>query len=446
MTRIIDAFEHERVLPVEGMGLLLGDPTETLLDRSIFGTWATLATSQEIGEASVSDPGTVQFYVRVGADRFLVPIVDWARLTAQPTNAVISTGNGTAMRAYLEDGGPDTWILVGRSDGNIPLVQHGEDVNPAGQVTVSILPVTVSGGLLHRMIHGTGQRHLIVMQTDQDARPLAPVGIRYNGVAPDATDIGGGTVWYPSGSRVRSPTLKTWFAFGEAVYNVLTGIWVVADSWFIFDQGDPDITFGAHWDGPWQASGYVAGGHHYARFRAADGSWIRRRVGAHPGGTDREWIPLTEQYVNGSGYRAEPYTARTAFDFHPDEWRLLLWQWEWDGDDYVDTIDGRTYRERSEIVVSADSIMGSPEQTRSATQWATRRAGPVWRLRADRKWGMQAARTAEFSNGGSATNLHMAVQFESSGAAVVEPITHIRFVERAANGASAKGWLRSFVL
>lgn len=447
MGRIVDLFEHERTIPLDGMGLLLGDPTGQDHASETFASWADLATAQEVGSEGVNDLAVVEIVVRYGARDFLVPVVEWSRLVAQPEGADIITGNDTALEAFEVDGNGETYLLVGRSDENRVMVKQGAGLNPAGQVTLTIRTRTVSGGILNRMIHGVGQRHFLALQADQDARPTPSDGLRYNGINVGAAVNSDGVTWYPSGDRPRSTTVKTWFEFGESSFDPLTGIWDVSDNWIVVDGSQSShINFSANWDGPW-SSPYDSATHKYARIRLADGSLIVRRVGISGGPINRQWIPLTEQYVDGSAYRASPYTARTAFDFTPSEFRLLRWEWEWAGASYDDVIDGETYRQRVEKIVSAQSIVGSPEQTRSSVQWATRRFGPVWSLRANRERGLDASRTtAMWGNGANSNDVRMAVQFESSDAADVTPITHIRFIERAAGSQSVTGWLRSYVL
>lgn len=451
MSQIVDLFDHERVLPIQGMGTLLGDPKTTELD-GLTGPWSSFAAgAAEVGEASISSIAVAEFEIRVGEDAFVVPIVPWSRLPTQSSG--IALQNNTSVRAYRRGDGPDKYILVGRSDAGIPMMQQGSGYDPgAGNHRVSLWITELDGGLIDRMIHGTGQRHLLVMQCDQDAEPADPphgTDLRYHGQEPIASSLSSGEVWYPSGNRGRSSSVKTWFAFGETVYDNLNGLWRTQSAWHKFDQADrANIRFGRNWDGPWEDGNYVVGAHRYARWRYADGSFAIRYIGTDGGDHHREWVPLTEQYVNASAYRSQPYTARTAFNFDPSEWRWLRWEWEWDGYEGEIASLGTTYQDRVEAVIAAASIVPSVQQTRT-TAWATRYHGAVWNLRAQRALeGMQVSRTpAGTLQGGWAGDLRMAVQFETSDpASVAPPITHIRFVERGQGSTSANGWLRTFVL
>lgn len=455
MASIVDLFDHERAIDLNGYGLLLGDPTDVTLDGVTLNNWSAVATAGEIGEVGANGTNVAQLTIRAAGTDFIVPATDWYRVAAQSNGAAISVGNGSAVRAYERGGDGSKWLLVGRTDSNIPLVQQGEGFAPAGAVRVDVIVTEMSGGLVDRMIHGLGQRHLLCMQCDQDARPAAPphgTDLRYTGVNPIASALSSGEVWYPSGNRGKSSTVKTWFAFGEAVFDDIRGVWVVRDVWRVVDGADANnIAFGRNWDGPWQTSeGYVVGGHHYARVRHADGSFLVRRIGTDGGPLQREWVPLTEQYVNGSAYRAEPYTVRTAFDFDPAEWNLLKFEWEWDETAGTD-LEGQiaaldpVYQDRIEKIIDARSIVPSVQQTRRNDQFATYYHGAAWRLDFYRSTGMNAIRKDDApGNSNDVHNFQVAWQFETSGATVAPPITHARFISRG--NTTARGWLRTFVL
>ena len=455
MTRIIDLWEHDNAIALEGYGLLLGEPTTVALDGVLASSWdAAFTTAGSIGEVGASGTNVAQLEIELAGTKFVCQVTPWYRLAAQADGATISEGNGTAVRAYEEDGDGSVYILVGRTVNNIPLVQKGDGFAPSGSVRADASIVTMSGGLVDRMVHSLGQRHLLCMQSDQDARPNAPphgTDLRYTGVNPIASALSSGEVWYPSGNRGKSATVKTWFAFGEAVFDDVRGVWVVRDVWRVVDGADENnILFGKNWDGPWQTGGYVVGGHHYARIRHVDGSFLVRRIGTDGGPLQREWVPLTEQYVDGSAYRAEPYTVRTAFDFDPAEWNLLKFEWEWDETAGTD-LEGQiasldpVYQDRVEKIIDARSIVPSVEQARMNNQFATYYHGAAWRLDFFRRTGLNAIRKNDGpSNSNDVHNFEVSWQFETSTATVAPPITHARFISRG--NTTARGWLRTFVL
>ena len=446
MSQFEQIFDHERLLGLSALGLLVGDEITTLTDSVTVSSWAGLAASVEVGEVSLGDTNISQFLIEVDGRMFLVPIYDWSILVPQPAGSNISTGNGTALTAYEVGAPPNVNILVGKSDGNIPLMQAGAGLNPSGSVQIRLHSVTTSGGLLDRLLATTGQRQLICMQCDQNARPAPPPhgsDLRHNGKQPAAAALSTGEVWWPAGQRSRSLTVRTWFAFGEAVYDNLLGIWKVGAAWYVVDQSDrANIQFARNWDDLWGGSDYVVGGHYYARLRRPDGSYIIRFIGVDGGGHTRRWVPLTEQYVNGSAYPYEPYVVRTAFDFHPSEWNFLLWEWEWESNS--DVVDGVTYYRKAEQVVRAQSVVGSPERVRSARTRTIPKFGPTWFVRVNGAQAMMVARQSHYNTANDGWNA--LVQFESSSSTDGAPITHLRFIERGSSLLSTTGWLRTRVI
>ena len=447
MSIITQIFEHKRPIALGGMGSLIGDIERGQIDVVTTNAWVDIASASiEIGETSLANINIAEFDIVLDGKTFIVPIYDWTALTPQSSGTAISTGNSTALRAYERDGNAGVYILIGRSDGNIPLIQQGEGLNPSGNVRIELYTTETTGGLIDRLINGTGQRQLIVMQCDQDARPNPPphgTDLRHNGKEPVAATLSTGEVWWPSGNRIRSLTTKTWFAFGEAVYDNLQGIWRVVAAWYILDQSDrTNIQFSRNWFGPWGTGDYVAGADNYARIRRSDGSYIVRHIGVDGAGNDKRLIPLTEQYIDGSSQAYEPYTVRTNFDLHPSEWDFMVFEWSWAN--ASSDVDGITYYRKVSAEIPAADIIGSPMQTRTATSRIAGNSANSWTIVANSNSGMHAIRQAPLPTG--LTGMAFSFQFESSDSSDHEPITHIRLLERQSSSLSTTGWFRTYVI
>ena len=445
-TLITDIFEHKRRIPPGGMGSLIGDIERGLFDVVTTSAWSDIASeSIDVGESAIDNLNAIELDIEIDGKIFIVPIYEWTSLTPQSAGDTISTGNNTALQAHEQDGTAGVYILVGRSEGNIPLIQQGAGFNPTGAVRIELNTTVAKGGIIDRLLEGTGQRQLIVMQCDQDAEPAPPphgTDLRHNGKQPTAAVLSTGEVWWPAGNRTRSLTVKTWFAFGEAVYNTLLGIWEVTAAWYIVDQSDRvNVRFGRNWDGLWGAGDYVTGSDRYARIRRADGSHIVRYIGVDGAGHDKRWIPLTEQTIDGSSAAYEPYAVRTNFEFHPDEWDLIRFEWEWTASS--EEVDGVTYYRKVSDIIPASDIVGSPQQPRSAASRVAGNNANSWMLVANSNTGMHAIRQAGFTGG--LVGMVIALQFESSSATDHEPITHIRLLERASSQLSVTGILRTYV-
>ena len=440
-------FVHKDPTTLDFLSAYFGETTSTIHDAITLSTWASIATTaSDIGNTAVTNTNIVQIRLLLDGKTFIVPIYQWSTLTPQAADTAISTGNGTAIRCYEEDGNVGTYVLVGRSDRNVPLLQQGEGLNPSGTVRVELYVVERQGGPIDRLLESTGQRQLIAMQCDQDARPNPPphgTDLRHNGRQPVAATLSTGEVWWPSGNRIRSLTTKTWFAFGEAVYDNLQGIWRVVAAWYIMDSSDrTNIQFARNWDGPWGTDDYIVGQDRYARIRRVDGSYIIRFIGVDGTGHDKRLIPLTEQYIDGSAALYEPYTVRTNFDLHPSEWDFIVMEWSWASSN--SDVDGVTYYRKITTVVPTRDIIGSPMQTRSSASRTAGNSANSWQVVANSETGMYAIRQAGLNRG--LTGMVFAMQFESSDASDHEPITHLRLLERGSNSLSTLGWFRTYVI
>ena len=438
-------FVHKDPTTLNYLSAYFGVTDETIHDAITLSAWSSIATTaSDIGNTAVTNTHIVQLRLKLDNKTFIIPIYQWSTLIPQAADTAISTGNGTAIRCYEEDGNEGIYVLVGRSDRNVPLLQQGAGLNPSGSVRVELYVVERTGGPIDRLLESTGQRQLIAMQCDQDARPNPPphgTDLRHNGRDPAASTLSTGEVWWPSGNRIRSLTTKTWFAFGEAVYNNLIGIWEVVAAWYILDSSDrTNIQFARNWNGPWGTDDYIVGQDRYARIRRSDGSYIVRFIGTDGAGHDNRWIPLTEQYINNAHYGYEPFAVRTNFEFHPSEWNHLRFEWSWE--DSSDDIDGVTYYRKVSTIVPASDIVGSPMKARTATSRITSSNATSWTLVANSEDGMHAIRQAGFPSG--LTGWTATLQYESSSTSEHEPITHIRIIDRGT--LSTNGWLRTYVI
>ena len=440
-------FEHKDPTTLDFFSGLLGDITVTLHDRITMSSWASIASqATDVGGTSVTNTNILQLRLVLAGKTFIVPIYPWATLIPQPADQAISTGNRTAIKCYEADGGVGTYILVGRSDRNIPLLQQGAGLNPSGSVPVELHVCVHEGGPIDRLLESTGQRQLICMQCDQDARPNPPphgTDLRHNGREPASSSLSTGEVWWPSGSRQRSFTTKTWFAFGEAVYDNLQGIWRVDAAWYVVDSADRvNVQFARNFDGPWGTDDYIVGQDRYARIRRVDGSLIVRYIGTDGAGHNGQWVPLSEQYISANDYGYTPYTARLNFEFHPNEWDMMLLEWEWESSS--SDVGSVTYYRKVSDIIPARDIVGSVQTARDR---ATRTAGnqaTSWFVLANSETGMHAIRQAGFSD--NLAGIALAFQFESSDTTDNEPIDHIVILQRGNTHLSTTGWFRTRVI
>ena len=439
-------WEHKDEAELDFFSGLLGEITVTLHDRITLSSWGSIASqATDVGGTAVTNTNILQLRLVLAGKTFIVPIYPWSTLVPQPADQAISTGNRTAMKCYEADGDVDTYILVGRSDRNIPLLQQGAGLNPSGSVPVDLHVCVHDGGPIDRLIESTGQRQLICMQCDQDARPNPPphgTDLRHNGREPAASALSTGEVWWPSGSRQRSFTTKTWFAFGEAVYDNLQGIWRVDAAWYVVDSADRvNIQFAGNWDGPWGTDDYITGYDRYARLRRADWSYIIRFIGTDGAGHDKRWIPLTEQFVSANDYGYSPYTARCNFELHPDEWDHLRFEWEWES--ISSDLGGVTYHRKASCIVPASDIVGSVQTARDRRNRTPGSNATSWFMVANQAEGMHAIRQAAFSD--SYGGIALAVQFESSSTTDNAPISHIVMLQRGNTHLNTEGTLRTYV-
>ena len=440
-------FVHKDPTTLDFLSAYFGVTEATIHDAITLSAWSSIATTaSDIGNTAVTNTNIVQIRLLLDSKTFVVPIYQWSTITPQAADTAISTGNGTAIRCYEEDGNEGTYVLVGRSDRNVPLLQQGAGLNPSGAVRVELYVVERQGGPIDRLLESTGQRQLICMQCDQDARPNPPphgTDLRHNGREPVASTLSTGEVWWPSGNRIRSLTTKTWFAFGEAVYNNLLGIWEVTAAWYIVDSSDrTNIQFARNWDGPWGTDDYIVGQDRYARIRRIDGSYIVRFIGTDGAGHDKEWVPLSEQYISGNDYGYTPYTARLNFEFHPSEWQHLRFEWSWESSTSV--LDGVTYYRKASCIIPASDIVGSVQTARNRAARTAGSNATTWFMVVNQGEGMHAIRQSGFSD--SFAGIALAVQFESSSTTDNDPITHIVMLQRGNTHLYETGWLRTYVL
>ena len=442
-------FVHKDATTLDFMSAYFGETSIPSLphDAITLSAWSSIATTaSDIGNTAVTNTHIVQLQLNLAGRTFIVPIQQWSTLVPQAADTAISTGNNTAMRCYEQDGQVGTYILVGRSDRNVPLLQQGEGLNPSGSVRVELYVVERGRGPIDRLLESTGQRQLICMQCDQDARPNPPphgTDLRHNGRDPAAATLSTGEVWWPSGNRIRSLSTKTWFAFGEAVYNNLIGIWEVTAAWYVVDSSDRvNVQFARNWDGPFGTDDYIVGQDRYARIRRVDGSLIVRFIGTDGAGHEKRWIPLSEQYISANDYGYTPYTARLNFEFHPEEWNHVLLEWEWEGSS--SDINSVTYYRKASYIIPAEDIVGSVQTARDRTTRTAGNQATSWFVLVNSETGMHAIRQAGFSD--NLTGIALAFQFESSSTTDNTPIDHIVMLQRGNTHLSTTGWFRTRVL
>lgn len=378
---------------------------------------------------------------------FQIIAYEWAAI-GQWTAGVSLSGAADFRRKEIRDQDGETSVYFGRTSSNQVLIQSVDwEFDTAQPFLVSLHSIEYDGGLLDHRIGAVGTRHTIVMQARNATRPTLPTGsqVKYNGRYVETAMLAGGINWYTLNNSLTG-TDTLWFIFGEATYNIQTGRWEVQDSWIVVDTTDrTNVTFSHAQSGPWASTGYDHSQHNYARIRRADGSFAIRSLTPTSQTLEREWQLLSETYIDGSDYRAEPYTTRLFFDLHPDEFRLMKVSFDWEN--YSDDISGVTYYDRCTGFIDPNDIVIAAEADRLPSAWDTKRHGPTWRWQFIRDGSAHLTRFADNISGGAAHNMIFQCQFEnSSTTGGAPPATHWRVLERTTGSDDITGWIRIWVL
>lgn len=374
---------------------------------------------------------------------FQIAAYEWAGLDHATVGANLANILHTRRMEIHEEGGGESIYFARTSDNQVLIQSVDWEYDNENQFGVTLYSLEYDGGLLDHRIGAVGTRHTIAMQARNSTRPDAPGSdVDYNGRYVE-TETVGGVNWYTLNFNLTgSDTL--WFAFGEATYNIQTGRWDVADNWIVVDTTDStNIMFAPTSTSTW-VSPYAHGTHRYARIRRADGSFAIRSLLPTSQTLERKWQLLSETYIDGSDYRGEPYTTRTFFDFHPDEFRFMKVEFDWE--DYSGTTNSVVHYDRSVGFIDPADIVCAPEAGRQASAWDTKVSGPVWRFAFNRQTGTLLGRYAGSISGGSSNSLVMQVQFEANNATGELPIEVFRVLERTSGSSGVTGWLRIWVL
>ena len=421
---------------------LLGERQGSLFASGTVSGIAALGTAFLVNARAIDTGDVDAMRLRfLGPVDYEVPIYKWTGIVAAEAGDTLAENAGTGFRVYADDG---TWILVGRTEGNQLLVQNGTYASDGGSsFSIGINTIQYQGGLLDHRVDSVGARHRLCMQARSASAPANPGTPHYSGRSIRSVTVGGVT-WNQAGLYAEPGSDTLYFAFGEAIYSTLRGRWVVQESWRVVDATDSaDIQYGPSWIGPWSDPPYTYGTHEYARVRLDDGSFAVYKIGPESTSVDREWRLLTETYIDGSAYLATPYTTRTGIDFHPEEWRLMKVEFDWE--DYTATHDGVVYYDRSTGFLDPSDIIAAPIGVRSATQYEPRTVGRSWYYVINRSTGIRVGRnTASLISGGS-EQMPIAVQWEGDASGNL-PITHFRVIRRTTNSRSITGWLRHWIL
>ena len=449
MAQLRDIFEHERLIPLETQGALLGDTSIYLLGSGTASSISDLGSAFRPTDIPIDVDSVDELTLRLtdAVGDFTVPMFNWTSLDGADPGDTLSEAQGTGIRAYAA-GSSSEWVLVGRTEGNQVLVQAGTYTH-SSSVNVAVHTKQLLGGLLDFRLRASVGRRRVCMVARSPTRPETPGSAPHdNGRTLRQVTVSGVT-WYQAGRAVPGGTAQLWLAFGESVYDSVRGQWAVQSTWLLVNTSNTAyaIEYGPAWTGPFVAETFSPAVHRYASLRTPDGHSIVRRIGNDRSSENRDWALLSETYVGGSNYRAEPYLKRTFFDFYPEDFRILRWEWEWD-DLQTSEVNGVTYRDRVDRMVAATSVVASPEMVRNRAVWVpTRARGAVWSLRAVRNQELRAARTPLIATGGSSSaDYKILVQFETDESTGALPIKFIRFVEIVNGGQNVRGWLRTWVL
>ena len=412
--------------------------------NSITASNALLDTAFLLSQSAIDIGRTDIIEVRLPNNTvFQIPSYEWAKIDQTLAGSNLANVAPTRRHQVLDEDG-NTSVYFGRTPTNQVLFQSIDwEYDNAQAFLASLYSLEYHGGFLDHRIGSVGTRHTIAMQARNATRPDAPgSGVDYNGRYVE-TETVGGVSWYTLNFNLTgSETL--WFAFGEAVYNQSTGRWEVQDNWVVVDTTDTtNVNFAPTSEGTW-TSPYIHNTHNYARIRRADGSFTIRNLLPTSQTLEREWQLLSETYISGSEYRAEPYTTRLFFDFHPDEFRLMKVSFDWEN--YSDTTNGVLHYDRTTGFIDPSDIVCAPEGDRLSSRWDTKTHGPTWRWQFVRDGAAYLSRFADDISGGAAHDLTMQVQFEANNSTGDLPIEVFRVMERTVGSRSVTGWLRIWVL
>ena len=358
-------FEADPGVPLDSLVALLGRSREVNLHTQSVANIAALSTAVQVSTLPVRHGTVGSFTIQLpGAGTFEVGSYQWLGLEATAVGDTLV--DGTTGLTVVENDGSAT-ILVGRTEGNLPLLQAGTYTTAESPLLASVTTLEFDGGLLDLRLQGSVGRHRVCMACRSATEPQSPgVGGHYNGRAMHDLTVGGVT-WQQAGDALPPGTDKIWFAFGESSFNTIRGQWTLSPNWVIVDSTDTDysIEYATTWTGPWNQDAYAVASSKYARYRDPGGRKRIRRIGNDLSGADRDWVPVWELDIPSVGNVWENQRADTNFDFYPDD--FLLARLEYEFDSQVTTLNGVVERALASLLFHP-SIMRPNFASRSHTR------------------------------------------------------------------------------
>jgi len=427
---------------------LLGDSQVVLHGQSASPVAVTvLDVAYQITDRALNVGSTDTFFIAIDGSRFHVPMYEWASLEAESAGAGIS-----GIDVFDEDG--SKYITVGRTSANqvliysLPSARSGADAFTfTGTATVSLYTRQYLGGLLDLRVHSAGVKHTVAMITRSASVPTGnPGNPHYNGreLSVITTD---GVIWRPAGVYHLSGSDPLYFAFGEAHFDPLRGVWTVQDSWTVIaaDSNSANITYGPSLEGPWDTNNYDFNGgtHLYARLRNSNGSFTVRSIAPSNRGIENDWRLLSETYLNGSSWQAEPFTTHLAFDFYPADFRFMKMTFDWAAISGV--TNSVTHYDRSTGFMDPADVVCAPIATRDRSMFAAKVAGRVFQTQFNRVSGTFISRYSGANQAGNNNNVVLQWQFEGDADGNL-PCKVWRSLVRGSGALSRQGWIRIWVM
>lgn len=417
---------------------LLGDSQQTVFASATANGIASLRNAFQPTTLPIDVNGVDSITLTLLSTAFIIPIYKWTELRNAASGNTLGENSGTGLKVYDSSG--TYWILVGKTKGNNILVQTGNWSTTESTFVVRVDITRFLGGLLDHRIDSNGVEHRFVMQANSSSTPNSPGKPHYNGKRLADVWESGSVLWRQAG--LYSGLTITHLAFGSARYDTLSARWIVSDNWQIIDVTDSTlINFAPTWTGNW-VHPYVFADHKYARIRRENGAFSVYALSPEVSAVGRDWQLLSETYINGSNYAAEPYTTPLNFDLIPSDWRIIKFSWDWA--DRSSVISGETYYDRGAALMDINDLVIMPQQTRDRTEFAGRTSGAL--LFDITRYDIKLVRSGEIVPFGAANRLGMNCYFETNDSNSNNPPAKVfRIHGRHNSSRTITGWLRTWV-
>ena len=273
-----------------------------------------------------------------------------------------------------------------------------------------------------------GRRHICVF----GRKSSEPTAFSWSNASFDGSVVADftsdGVDWVNAGESVPSGTDTLYFVFGEVVYSAAREEWEFEDSVILIDSTSTawDIEYAPDWTGPWHQNAFNAAIDHFAQIRTRPGVNIIRKIGTDVVGDRVEWVMMSED-IRQPGQRNDNFDEPTLFDFFPDEYTWILFEWHWRGSS-----------DRCFAGMRAEQI-----QTMSRNSGA---GNGTFLVRCSKRDGMTISRSGEEPASSHTDHQEVRVHFEAEDTNVASAIRYMRMFDWARTGADGDGTFRAWVL